>query len=151
MNLVIRLGWLVPVLLMLPNLLWMLLPKSGAADESKVPQWLNILENLGRLAILTLPFFYAFNLDQRYAVTAAVLMVLALAIYYAAWGRYFVDGRQARLLGASLFCIPLPMAVAPVVFLLLSSYLLNSWPLFAASILFGVAHIWVSALSLKPA
>jgi hypothetical protein len=51
-------------------------------------------------------------------------------------------------MGASFIGIPLPLAVAPVVLLMASSYLLGSWPLFAASIWFGIAHIWVSALTL---
>ncbi len=148
MTLPLRSGWLVPALIMLPNLIWMLTPKTGAADESRAPQSLKVLENIGRLAILVLPFFYSFNWSRRLFLPVAGVMALALLFYYIAWGRYFLGGRQVNLLGKPLLGIPQPMAVAPVAFLLLSAYLLGSWPLFFASILFGVAHIWVSSLIL---
>ena len=44
--------------------------------------------------------------------------------------------------------MPLPMAVAPALFLILSAYLMGSWIMLAVSLWFGIAHIWVSALSL---
>lgn len=83
-----RSGALIPVLLMLPNVAWLLLPKAD------------------------------------------------------------VGARAAELLSAPLLGLPLPLAVAPAVFLVLSSYLLSSWPMLGVSVLFGVAHIWVSAASL---
>jgi hypothetical protein len=75
-------------------------------------------------------------------------MGLALALYYASWTRYFMAGRSAHLLAAPLPGIPLPLATAPTLFLVLSSYLMDSWLMFVAPVWFGVAHIWVSALAL---
>lgn len=40
------------------------------------------------------------------------------------------------------------MAVMPGVFLVLASYLMGSGPMCASAIVFGVAHVWSSALSL---
>lgn len=141
-------GWPVPVLIMLPNLIWMLAPKSGSADSSRVPQSLTVFENVGRWAVLILPFFYTLDWGRRFSLPVMGVMALALVLYYIAWGRYFLGGRQVALLGKPLLGIPQPMAVTPVIFLLLSAYLLESWPMLIASVLFGAAHIWVTSLSL---
>lgn len=139
-------GGLIPLLLMLPNFLWMALSRGVQEAGSPPPLWLNIVENVGRAAILLLPFFYDLNLSRPLSRPAAVGMGLALGVYYIAWVRYFTGSRTPELLGAPLFGIPLPLAVAPVALLLFSAYLMGSWWMLAASIVFGAAHIWVSAL-----
>ncbi len=141
-------GALIPLLVMLPNLVWMLLPKATPMKGTAEPLALTIVENIGRVAILVLPFFFSLNLEKKFSVLVSICMGLALAFYYAAWIRYFSGGMTAELFRAPLLGIPLPLAVAPVIFLLLSSYLMGSWLIFGASLLFGAAHIWISALTL---
>jgi hypothetical protein len=144
----IHLGGLIPVLVMLPNIAWMLLPKSTVDQPKPVPLILTIVENVGRFAVLILPFFYSLELNRDYSIPVIIAAGLALALYYAAWMRYFTHGRTPELFRAPLLGIPLPLALAPVTFLLFSSYLLNSWPMLIAALIFGFGHIWVSALSL---
>lgn len=144
----LRSGALIPVLVMLPNVVWMLLPKVEADGQDAEPLALTIVENIGRAAVLILPFFYSLDLGKQGSAWVAIAMGLALAIYYVAWLRYFRGGRSPELFRVPLLGIPLPLAVAPIVFFVLSSYLMGSWWILGASILFGVAHIWVSALSL---
>ena len=148
MHIPIKSGALIPILIMLPNLVWFLVPHTTTNDTASVPLALNIAENAGRIAILVIPFFYSLSLGRRFSGVALVIAVLALALYYASWIRYFAGGSTAELMRASLIGIPMPLAVAPVALLVFSSYLLGSWPMLAASLLFGVAHIWVSALTL---
>jgi hypothetical protein len=133
---------------MLPNVIWFLVPHSAAIETTPVPLALNIAENAGRIAILIIPFFYSLTLGRRFSTAALVIACLALALYYGAWIRYFTGGQLAALMGASFIGIPLPLAVAPTVLLVFSAYLLGSWPMLASSIWFGIAHIWVSALTL---
>lgn len=147
-SITIKSGALIPVLLMLPNVVWMLFPKVAGGKQVSEPLVLTILENIGRFAILILPFFYALDLQRKYATLVMIAMGLALAVYYASWIRYFVGGRSPELLSAPFLGIHLPLALAPIVFLALSSYLMGSWWMLAAAILFGFAHIWVSALAL---
>ena len=144
----IKSGAWITVLLMLPNVAWMVLPKADAAEPTPEPLALMIVENVGRFATLVLPFFFALDFGKRLSNPVAVVMGLTLVVYYACWLRYFTGGRTTELLGAPFFGIPLPMAVMPIAFLALSSYLMGSWVMFGASVLFGVAHIWISALSL---
>ena len=144
----IKSGALIPVLLMIPNVMWMLSPKVDAGEQVPDPLFLAIVENAGRAAVFILPFFYSLDLNKKHSKLVMIGMGLALTIYYATWIRYFVGGGLAELLSAPFLGIPLPMAAAPIVFLILSSYLMGSWLMFGASILFGSAHVWVSAISL---
>lgn len=133
---------------MLPNFIWMVFPKTNIVEQGSVPLFLTITEIIGRGAVLILPMFYSLELNKKYSIIVIIVMGVALTIYYASWIRYFIYGRSAELFTASLLGIPLPMAVAPIVFLMLSSYLMGSWWVFGASILFGFAHIWVSVIGL---
>jgi hypothetical protein len=147
-HLTLKSGALIPLLVMLPNVLWMFAPKADAGTSPSEPLSLTILENVGRFATLILPFFFSLDLHKRFSIPVLIVMGLAMAVYYACWIRYFTGGRATALLGAPFLGIPQPMAVTPIVFLILSSYLMGSWWMFGASVLFGVAHIWVSALTL---
>ena len=97
--------------------------------------------------MLVLPFFYSLNLKKTYSMLALVGMAIALTVYYAAWGRFFVGGGSAALFSAPLLGIPGPLALAPVAVLILSSYLMESWLMFSASVYFGALHVWVSAVA----
>ena len=70
MRLAVRSGVIIPVLLMLPNVAWMLLPKSAAGTAATVPIALTIAENVVRVATLALPFFCSLHLTKRYAKLA---------------------------------------------------------------------------------
>ncbi len=145
---VIRSGALVPVLVLLPNLVWMLWPAKSEAAPVLAPQLLAMAENIGRAGVLVLPFFWSLDLSRRFSIPVTIAMGMTLAVYYAAWIRYFTSGADARLLYAPLLGIPLPMAVAPALFFLLSAYLMGSYPMLIAALVFGVSHIWTSALNL---
>ncbi len=147
-NITIKSGALIPLLIMLPNVVWMIMPKADASQPTSEPLWLTIMENVGRFATLILPFFFSLDLNRKFSTPVAIGMGAALAVYYVCWIRYFAGGRSPELLGAPFFGIPQPLAVAPIAFFALSSYLMGSWWMFAASVLFGVAHIWISALTL---
>jgi hypothetical protein len=147
-HLTLKSGVLIPLLVMLPNVMWMLAPKADASAHPSEPLFLTIVENVGRIATLILPFFFSLELRKPLSTPVIIGMGLALAVYYGCWIRYFAGGRAAVLLGAPFLGIPLPMAVAPITFLILSSYLMSSWWMFGASLLFGVAHIRISALTL---
>ncbi len=143
-------GAFVPLLILLPNLAWMLFPPKASPPPTKEPLALTVLENVGRITTLMLPFLYDLHFERPFALPAALLMILALAGYYYCWLRYFRSGSEATWLSHPLFGIPLPMAILPVLFLLLSAYLLISWWMLAAALLFGVCHIWISSLTLNP-
>ncbi len=145
----LRSGAIVPVLLMLPNVAWMLLysPDMDVGTHGTVPAALAIAENVSRIAALALPFFYPLDLKRAGSTLVLIGMASALAIYYAAWGRFFMGGGAVALLSAPLLAIPAPLALAPVAFLMISSYLMRSWLMLGVASCFGVLHVGVLSVS----
>lgn len=146
-KLTIRSGAIVSVLLMLPNLVWMLFYSLDPGAKDAVPFSLSLAENVVRSVALALPFFYPLHLKRTWSMAVLGAMAGALAVYYLAWGRFFLGGGAAALLSAPLLAIPSPLALAPVTLLLLSSYLMNSWWMFGAALCFGVLHVWGLSLT----
>ena len=64
LSITIRSGALIPVLIMLPNVAWMMLPKAETRQQVPEPLLLTILENTGRFATLILPFFFSLDLQS---------------------------------------------------------------------------------------
>lgn len=142
-------GGLVSVLILLPNLLWMLFPPRGQPEGGTGPphglhRAMEILEWVGRIAVLVIPFFYQLEAQNTRQVLALVVMVLALLLYYAGWARFFARDRSYALLFEPFLGMPLPLAISPVVCLLAASVLFGSWYLALATVTFGVAHLWIS-------
>ena len=147
MKLAVKSGAIIPVLLMLPNLAWMLFYSLDAGAKSDVPVVLSAAENVARSAALVLPFFYSLNKKTAWSTVVWVGMAGALAVYYVAWGRFFMGEGSVALLSAPLLGIPSPLALSPVALLLLASYLMNSWWMFSAALAFGVFHVWALSLT----
>lgn len=142
----IKSGAIILLLLMLPNLAWMCFYRLDGGANGAVAPALSFAENAARFAVLALPFFYPLDLKRSGSKAVLIGMTIAGAVYYAAWLRFFVAGGAVALLSAPLWGMPAPLALAPVVFLLLSSYLMGSWWMFSAAFCFGVLHVWVLAL-----
>ncbi len=140
-------GAVIPVLLMLPNVIWALLPRVSVGSAVSIPLSLAIGQHVARAIVLVLPCFLAIQLSKRYSTLIVTGMSVALAIYYVAWARYFVGNGAVSLLSASLLGIPSPLLLSPIAFLLLSSYLLDSRWMLISAVVFGTLHVWVAALS----
>jgi hypothetical protein len=145
-KLAVKSGVIIPVLLMLPNVAWMFLPKSTIGITATIPIALTIVENIARIATLAIPVFCALHLTKKYSAPAMAGMAVALIVYYSAWARFFHGGGSPDLLSAPLLGVPSPLAFAPIALLILSAYVLNSRVMLGASLAFGAAHIWASAL-----
>jgi hypothetical protein len=71
---------------------------------------------------------------------------VALILYYALWSRYLA-GRRYALLYDSLWGLPVPMAILPVVvFLAAAGWLSNAWIAIAALVL-AAGHIPVAVIT----
>ena len=147
MKLAVKSGAIIPVLLMLPNLAWMLFYSLDAGAKSDIPVALSSAENVARSAALVLPFFHSLNKKSVWSTVVWVGMAGALAAYYLAWGRFFMGDGSVALLSAPLMGIPWPLALSPIAVLLLASYLMNSWWMFSAALAFGVSHVWALSLT----
>ena len=142
-------GWIIPLPIILPNLLWAVIPTSGGdapevSPTGRLATTLSAVETAGRVAVLVVPFFL--NLHPTTTTKPACLGVagFALALYYTGWARYFAGGRRQPLLWKSLFQIPVPLAIAPVIYFLAASVLASSMVFGATTVIFGFAHIYLS-------
>jgi hypothetical protein len=105
---------------------------------------MEVLEWVGRIATLVIPFFYRIEVQNTLQIVALAMMVLALLLYYAGWARYFARGRGYALLFEPLLGIPLPLAVSPIVYFFAASVLLGSWYLALATLILAVGHLFIS-------
>lgn len=142
-------GGLVSILLLLPNLLWMLFPPHDQSKGEGGPvgglyRLMEILEWVGRIAALMIPFFYQVEAGNTRQLVALAVMALALLFYYAGWVRYFVRDRNYALLFEPFLGMPLPLAISPIVYYLAASALFGSWYLALATTVLAVGHLWIS-------
>lgn len=145
------LGGIITLLVLLPNLLAVFFPPSTRLADDSQPnrsrlQIMTVVERIGQAGSFVIPFFYRVTLTSSIQAIALAIMVGALALYYAGWVRYLVQGRAEVLFYRSLLGIPLPMAIMPVIYFLAASALLGSVWLLLAAVLLGVGHITVTWL-----
>jgi hypothetical protein len=142
------LGGVISLAILLPNLLYLVRPPAGAPAEapreSRLPKGMEAVERLGQAGCFLLPFFYPLPALREASIDALALLLMALTFYYAGWLRYALKGSRSILLYAPLLGVPLPMAIAPVVYFAAAAILLSSWPLAAATALLAVGHLSVS-------
>ncbi|WP_020615458.1 hypothetical protein [Paenibacillus daejeonensis] len=133
----------IPILILLPNVLLIVAPPRAETAFSKIrmPRSWIIAENLGRIGVLTLPLFLPAELGGASGTAALAVMFAALALYYAGWLRFFSGRRSSKLLYEQLMGIPVPLAVAPVLYFAGSSLLLHSWFMSVFALLLAAGHI----------
>lgn len=129
----------------LPNLLWLFFPPVGVPSAPEQPAFyhriLSALEWLARLVLLTVPLLYGFDLGARAARLCFVGLFASLALYYAGWLRFFLGGRSYALLWAPLWKIPVPLAVAPVLYFGFLSQVTGSVPVLVGAVLLALGHL----------
>jgi hypothetical protein len=138
------LGLIVSLAVLAPNLLLLWFPPRGRNVVARVPRPLEGVERAGQALCLVVP---AISVPGAIVWWWLLPAVVALATYYVLWCRYLVAGREQALLYASLWRVPVPMAVMPViVFLCAAGWLSNSWIALAAVVL-AIGHIPVALLT----
>lgn len=135
--------WIV-VLILAPNLLMFIRPPVNTPTHTAAsgPMWtaVGVVEWVGRLGSFTLPLLYPI-VSGKWSRAAVGIMALSLLVYYVGWARYALGGGEYRLLFAPLGFLLLPLAVAPIVYFLGVSLLLNSYPLALATCILALGHI----------
>lgn len=133
----------IPLFILLPNFLFLVLP---AADPTtiegvKKSKVLFVFEAIGRVGVMVSPLFSDFHAQQRYEQLAIIAAGFALVLYYISWGRYFAKNQNERLLYAPIFRIPIPLAIAPVLYFLFASLVLHSFFLGISAIFLAIGHL----------
>ncbi len=144
-------GWIVTLLLLLPNAFFLLLSPRNVPPETDGQRQLKVtiletIEKLGQIGSFVLPFFYAFRFGSMLDMISFIVYGALMVFYYAGWMRYIVTGRQFRMLFAPMAGVPIPMAIAPVLAVLVVALNFHAWPLAVAALILGAGHIPVSWL-----
>lgn len=86
----------VPMMVLIPNLLWLLFPPTNApaVEEVDEPVRLMILEWAGQFGVTIIPLFYPVILDDAASSFYLIAMLFLLIVYYAGWFRFFQRGRN---------------------------------------------------------
>lgn len=134
-------GLLAFVLVMLPNLLWLLAPPPSdpLAANSAPSALLELLEHASQwvlVATLVLLVNRGKGRSSRVFLFAAALPLVG---YYALWAAYYAGMSPAWLL--------LGLAVLPPLFFCLVSVWLRNWAALLPAVVFGIAHLAVTCFN----
>jgi hypothetical protein len=139
------LSLIITLLVLIPNIIFSLKPPAGKPTNlPKEPLPLAIIENIGRYGGFIIPLFYAIDVSDTCEIIAISLMGLMLLIYYACWMRYFLRGREFKWMFLPFMRIPIPLALSPVLYFMMSSVILHSIPMLVFSLLLAAGHIPIS-------
>ncbi|WP_425837191.1 hypothetical protein [Microbacterium sp. PA5] len=131
-------GLAVGLAVLAPSLLLIRLPPRPPLPAVHVPVALTWLERAGQAACLVVP---AITAPGTVAAGWLIPLTIALAAYYALWVRYLLTGRPLTALYGSLWTVPVPMAILPViVFFSAAGWLGNPWIAASAAAL-AAGHI----------
>ncbi len=141
-------GLVVFAMPMLINVIYAIFPPTGDVGQVKnVTKWVEVIENVSRIAYLILMTFLV-NKDAPYYLNVwLVLAAIFLILYYVVWIRYFIGERDVALLAKPFLFVPIPLAIFPVLYYLFAAIWVGNYPAAIVMIIFGAAHITVSVQS----
>ncbi|SHO44592.1 hypothetical protein SAMN02745217_00655 [Anaerocolumna xylanovorans DSM 12503] len=138
-------GILVVLSFLLPNIFFYFFPPQNIPKNlSSVPVVFTIMEQAGRILCLVVPVVFGKKIAEQKGSYLVILMALCLLVYYTCWILYFTSGREYFDLFKPMGFIPIPMAIFPLMYLILLGIWVRS-PLFIApAILFSIGHLAIS-------
>ena len=153
MNLKVSFAWSGLVIFALPmliNIAYVIFPPSGSAEKAAaVPHWIEIVEQVSRIAYLLAVTFLVSREPVSGRSGWLFSAALFLILYYAVWIRYFMGGREIALLNRAFLFVPMPLVVFPVLYYLCAAIWLHNLPAAVVMVLFGAAHLTVSIQSFR--
>ena len=153
MNLKVSFSWIGLVIFALPmliNIVYVMFPPAGKAEQpAAVTHWIEIVEQIGRIAYLFAVTLLVSRETLSFRSVWFFLAAVFLVLYYAVWLRYFMGGREIALLSRSFLFVPMPLAVFPVLYFLCAAIWLHNLPAAIIMVIFGAAHLAVSLQSFR--
>jgi hypothetical protein len=142
----------ITLIVLLPNLLYLRFPPKHVSSDSDRPKgWVGIiiLEKIGQIAAFTLVLFWKFSINGIVEVFVFCTMIFCAVIYYICWFRYIKKGQSFKLLYDQFLGVPIPLAIAPVIYFLCAGILLHSWIYIACVLILAVGHVFESLACYK--
>lgn len=138
-------GILAVLLLLLPNVLFYISPPQAVPENlSSPPAIFTVIEQAGRILCLVVPIVFGKKIAEQKYSWLVILMAACLLIYYVCWISYFANGREYFYLFKPMGFIPIPMAVFPLMYLILLGIWVKSPFFIVPAILFSAGHLVIS-------
>lgn len=134
----------IPIIIILPNIAYAIFPPKSSPQNSERPKWWNIIiafERIGQIAVFTLPLFWKVLYSGPALLAILFSMLVFVLIYYICWIRYFTKGREFYLLYAPFLGLPIPLAIAPILYFFCVSILLSSCTIAIFTAVLAIGHI----------
>lgn len=132
------LGFVVSVFVLAPTLLLAPFPPRGPAPPLQLPPALAWTERVGQALCVVVP---AATAPGEIVWWWALPGIAALLGYHALWVRYLATGRRRAALYDTVWRVPVPMAVLPVVVFLATAGLLSNPSIAVAAVVLAAGHI----------
>ena len=151
MNIHFGFSWVGLVIFLLPiliNILYVMFPPKsnggeGDTQNRKFPV-LEAIEHGTRIAYAVILCILISNKSLNYANSLLYISIVFLILYYIVWIRYFIGGRDTKLLGTKFLFIPMPLAVFPVLYFIFASLWMNNYIATGVMLVFGIVHNIIS-------
>ena len=139
----LKLQWLNCLWLLMPILAWNIIFSSQLAHpafkfDAAVPQWVLLLENVLRAAVMILPFFMSLRWDTTTSKVGIAIYLIGLILYFASWIPLMVAPESAWSNSLPGFLAP---AYTPLIWLVGIGLIGGGWPYLILSVIFVGVHI----------
>ncbi len=148
----LKLKWLNCLWLLVPILAWnaifsIKLAHPAFEFDEAVPQWVLLLENLLRVAVMLLPLFMPLRWDTFQSRVGIAVYLIGLAIYFASWIPLMVAPESAWSSSLLGFLAP---AYTPLLWLVGIGLISGWWPYLVLAVAFVGIHMihWGQAYAL---
>lgn len=156
MNIHFEFSWVGLIVFLLPmiiNVFYVLFPpKSNVCEgdiQNKKFPILEVIEHGTRIAYAVVLCILISNKSLNYTNPLLYISIVFLILYYIVWIRYFIGGRDTKLLGTKFLFIPMPLAVFPVLYLIFASMWMNNYIATGIMLVFGIVHNIISYQNLS--
>lgn len=138
-------GFILPILVLLPNLLLLFFPPINIPNHRSTPPLIfTIFERVGQVTCFSLPILFGKRIADQPMDLLMWFMFVCLIIYYLCWIRFFWSSREYAVLFQPLGFIPVPLALFPILYFLLLALWLNSYLFALPAVLFAIGHFAAS-------
>lgn len=133
---------LIFAVLMLPNILYFVLPKMNETQwQPHTATVFTFFETYLRIAYFAVLFVVTPTHEVRKSPVTLIVAIVGIVLYYVCWAIYFSHQMDAVYLLKPFLGIPVPLAIFPVIFLVFIALWMNSYLLAGCGLLFGIGHI----------
>ena len=146
-------GLIVFLLPMIINIFYVIFPPQingmDIGTQNKKFPILEMIENVTRIAYAALLCVLVSRRSLEYTSPLLYISIVFLILYYIVWIRYFMSGRNSRILGTKFLFIPMPLAVFPVLYFIFAALWMNNYIATGVMIVFGIVHNIISYQNLS--